>query len=598
MSPIHPRRLVAGPVFVFLVLLQPAPANLLRGAEDPTPDRVARAEAQKQAARKEAFRRRFNFRRQQQAELPRNLEWVPAKKIEGRTNLTLVSGRDLGETLTPTQLETLMASQLQSEGLEQATRPISDDRFVRRAYLDVIGQIPAPADIDEYVHNKSPNKREELIDYLLAQPQYGVNWARYWRDVIAYKETAGANKLLPFADFENWLAEQLNQNRAWDEIVTDILTVTGLSTEHPEGFLFAAHEADPAQMAGEVSRIFLGIQIACAECHDHKSDVWKRDQFHELAAFFGKTAVRIRRDLMEGRQFPPIVEIGERVRRGEYRKPDLQDPSAPGDVVQPVFLTGQPIPPNASDSQRREALAQFVTSKRNPYFAKAVVNRVWAELMGFGFTNPVDDLGSQQPVAYPEVFEALARSFAASGYDVKQLIATIAKSRIYDRQFREFEDSYDNEILFTSITPTPLTADQIFDAVDWVLGNLDDGRQGGYRRQSARSGFREAFGFDPSLNKEDLEASIPQALVLMNNPAIHARMDAKRPGTLLNKLMNTQPSDREIVRMLYKRVLARNPTAEELQTCLSHMRSVSDRAEGLEDILWALLNSSEFLHNQ
>lgn len=552
--------------------------------------------------RRETMRRRLaelRDRNQAPAKLPERIDRIPPRKPpKGQSVLPLESARDLGEPLSPKQLEELLAKQLIDEGIEKANRPISDDRFVRRAFLDIIGQLPSPADVDEYVRNTSPSKRSELIDYLLSQPAYGRNWARYWRDVIAYKETAGRNKLAPFAGFEDWLADQLNANRPWDEIVTDMLTVNGLSTEHPEGFFFAAHDADPAQMAGETSRIFLGLHIACAECHDHTTDVWKRDQFHELAAFFGKTSIRIRRDLMQERQFPPIVEIGPNGRpRSEYRKPNLQDPSDPGSVVRPVFLTGQAIPLNTTEQQRRDAVAQLVASKRNPYFAKALVNRVWAELMGFGFTNPVDDLGSHQPVAYPEVFDALARSFAASDYDLKLLIGTIAKSRVYDRQFRDLADGYENEILFTSIAPTPLTADQIFDAVDWVLGDLDDGAPVGPRRRGARAGFQEAFGFDPSLNKEELQAGIPQALILMNNPAIHARIDARRPGTLLHKLIKTQPNDREVVEMLYKRVLARNPLPQEIKSCLEHIRSAPSREEGLEDVLWALLNTSEFLHN-
>lgn len=293
----------------------------------------------------------------------------------------------------------------------------------------------------------------------------------------------------------------------------------------------------------------------------------------------------------------PIVEIGEIRRRRVYRKPNLQDPSDAGEVVQPVFLTGQPIPLQTTQLQRRQALAQFITSKRNLYFAKAFVNRIWAEFMGFGFTNPVDDLGSQQPVAYPEVFEALARSFAASDYDIKQLIRTIAVSRVYDRQFQELDGSYEDEILFTSVAPSPLSADQIFDAVDWVLGHIDDGAILDYRQRSVRASYRQAFGYDPSLDKEELEASIPQALLLMNNPQIHARIDASRPGTLLNKLMRSKQSDTEIVEMLYLRVLARRPQAEEVRTCLDHLKTTGDRAEAFEDLLWALLNSTEFLHN-
>ncbi len=163
-----------------------------------------------------------------------------------------------------------------------------------------------------------------------------------------------------------------------------MISTTGLSHEHPEGMFLGAHGGEAAETAGEASRIFLGIQIACAQCHDHPTDTWKREQFHEFASFFGKTAVRPRIDLRE--QYGLVIEVAPKLRGGDYRMPNLKDPSDPGEVVKPAFLTGQAYPVEATDQQRRDAAADFITSKKNPYFAKAFVNRMWFELMGQPFT--------------------------------------------------------------------------------------------------------------------------------------------------------------------------------------------------------------------
>ena len=341
--------------------------------------------------------------------------------------------------------------------------------------------------------------------------------------------------------------------------------------------------------------MFLGVQVACAQCHDHPSEAWKRDQFHELASFYGKTALRRRRDVAAQSGVPFVFEVGPAPARKEYRKPDLKDPSKPGEMVQPVFLSGHSIAMESDDSARRSALAEFVVSKRNPLFARAFVNRMWAELFGRGFVTPIDDLSPQREVAAPRTFDALSKSFAASGYDVKELLRTILASQAYASSFAGRSSSQPAGP--ASVLPTRLTSDQIFDAVDWVVGQIDDGQPDQRRRAGARGLFRQAFGFDPSVDQAEIEGSIPQALALMNHPKLNERIQADRAGTLLHKVLATQTNDRDVVRMLYLRTLARKPTAAETDQCLQYVREVGNRSEAFEDVLWALLNSTEFLYN-
>jgi hypothetical protein len=525
--------------------------------------------------------------RQPRAVLPNDLDSIPVRPVAGWTMLQRQPLAPSAPPLSSEQINTLYRD-------EMKTLPpkINDELFVRRVFLDLIGHLPAPADIDDFARDTRPNKREKLVDRLLGLPQYGEHWGKYWSDVFKYHAT---NQNLPrIANYkqEEWLADQWNANKPWSQIAHQILTATGLDDEAPEGFFIAFHDGDPAELAGEAARVFLGTQIACAQCHDHPYDPWKRDQFHEMAAFFGRTSFRIRKDLSvtKGRDF--VLEVGPSLKpQQQYRKPDLKDPSKPGEVIQPVFLTGQPIPLQTADDQRREALAVFLTSPQNPLFARAYVNRIWCELVGFGFVEPIDDLSQQRKPRLPKLFEALSTSFARSGYDMKALMKTIILSDAYDRQI-EPEPSEGSIGRFA----TRLSAPEIFSNLEWVLGPMDAGSPDVRRRAAGpKRKFDQVFGFDPSKPALDVEGSIPQALMLLNNPNIEQRLSVEASNGLLAKLIKTQHDDRGIIQMLYLRVLGRHPSRAELATCEASLRNTS-RNEGLEDILWSLLNSTEFLH--
>lgn len=469
------------------------------------------------------------------------------------------------------------------------------EEFVRRLFLDLIGRLPAPADVTEFADNPSTEKQTKLVDHLLALPQFGRRWGEYWSDVVRYRSTnQQLNRFRAYREVD-WLADQFHRNRPWSEIVSDMLTAEGMSDDAPEAFFIASHQGDPVELAGEASRIFLGTQVACAQCHDHPYDPWKRDQFHELAAFFGKTSFRLRRDLAQTTGRPFTLEVGPALRLNQqYRMPDLSDPSAQGTVTQPVFLSGQPVPLMTSDAQRRDALSAFITSPKNPTFAKAFVNRIWYELVGTAFVEPIDDLSAHREVCHPEIFDALASSFAASGYDIKRLIRTIVLSAPY-------RDSLAQTSSRTSageqVPAQRLSAPVLFANLEWVLGQIDDGRAPlGRRRTSPRDTFERTFGFDPSKPGSEIEGSIPQTLLLMNNATLEQRLHAETPGTLLNKLLKTQSSAQAVIEILYLRVLGRTPTRQDVAICQAHLRSVTDRRAGFEDVLWALLNSSEFLY--
>jgi hypothetical protein len=523
-------------------------------------------------------------------------EIKPYANSKDRQNLKTVNPRTLGAPLTPEKLDAILAAELESSEARTG-KPISDSQFIRRVYLDLIGQLPAPADISDYLSDVAPDKKAKLVDRLLALPEFGANWAKYWHDAISYRNTGGKNREFPFA-LEPWLAERFNAGDGWDKIVAAMLAANGPSDENPQGMFIAAHDGMAAELAGETARLFMGIQISCAQCHDHPTDHWKRDQFHELAAFFGKTALRpvINDGMRAGFQ---ITSRPSRFGGGEYRKPNLQDPTDPGTVVQPAFLTGQPLPQGLADLERRKALADFVTTKKNGYFAKAFVNRVWAEMVGEGFTPAVDDLGEHHPPVFPKTFDALGRSFAAANYDVKKLFRLVALSSAYGANLAGAGGDAET----SGVQPTRLTAAQIYDSLRWTLAGLGepsprDGFAGPRVRAQSFGGMMEtAFGFDPSNDAASLEGSIPQALLMMNNSLLHARIAGRGPEDLLPKLLRAHPNDDDAIAALYLRVLARKPGAEEIARCQSYLREAPSRAEAFEDLLWALLNTAEFLHN-
>lgn len=545
-----------------------------------------------------------------------------------------------------------------------------DEDFLRRASLDLAGTIPSPSEVTLFGLNPDPGKRAELIDRLLDSEGYSEIWASYWTEVIFSRATDQRSRINQPV-FAEWIRQQLAENRPWDEVATELITATGNVQEVGQTALIFAHQADPAEIASETSRIFLGIQIQCANCHDHPTDSWTREQFHELAAFFPRTSVQ-RESQDDPRSFV-VASVNESPRRGqqrdpeqtfrfldrnrdgrlvkaevqraqflrerfdqllkvadkdgddalslaefrdlpqppmnqpgrgstEYYMPDLNDPSSRGTLVQPVFFVDETsIEGGMSDLDRREALADLITSPDNEWFSKAFVNRIWAEMTGAGFSMPIDDMGPLRTARHPEVLEFLAGQFAAHGYDVKWLYRTIANTQTYQREIRTLEPGAEAET-FASASPTRLRADQVYNALTKVLGVEQTGFGGRGRfpggpppgRNGGRAAFSQLFGFDPSTPQEDIVGSIPQALYLMNSPQLSNQVRGVG-NTRLAGILRDFEDDEDALAELYLLVLSREPSERELDINEEYIDELGDRTEAFEDIMWSLLNSSEFL---
>jgi Protein of unknown function (DUF1553)/Protein of unknown function (DUF1549) len=436
-----------------------------------------------------------------------------------------------------------------------------------------------------------------LIDKLLASEEYAQHWARYWREVVTARLAEPRFKFLGVT-FERWLADELKKNASWGDIARAIITASGeLRFDEPgkngAAFFLASHRGNdaPVEQAAETSRIFLGIQIQCAQCHDHPSDQWKRVQFHELAGYFA----RLRERPVKGAGVQGVELIS--APQGEHEMPSKEDPKK-GLITHPQFLNGHSPGRNLSDEARRKSLAEDIVSKNNYWFAGAYVNRIWGELMGQSFYEPVDDMGPKKEAVFTSVLTRLTGSFRAGNYDMKGLFRDIMNSQAYQRQIR-LGESTDQHLHFAAAYPTRLRADALWDALVSVLGSLGprlpetiEGKPRPFR-PGLEGQFKAEFEFDPSLKPDEVEGSITQVLLMMNNPVINQRILA-RGTNLLGRILSAYPDNDDALRMLYLRALARKPTDHEMDKCRKHLESAGSRAEAFEDILWALLNSTEF----
>jgi hypothetical protein len=494
------------------------------------------------------------------------------------------------------EIDKLLAKDLQRDNIQPA--PLTtDEQFIRRVTLDLTGELPMPADVKDFLADRNPNKRAKLIDKLLASDEYARHWARYWKDVIGTRATDPRAQFTA-RPFEEWLTEQFKNNHKWDQIARAMITAEGAARyDEPEKngavYFLASHRgADAAnERAAETARVFLGIQIQCAQCHDHPFDQWKRVQFHELAAYYSRLGEQLVRDGQRA--------VGWRLTSrpfGEHEMPSKEDPKKTL-LTHPRFLDGKSPGNNLADQERRKALADAIVNTNNYWFAAAYVNRIWGQLTGQAFYMPIDDMGPKKEVVFPEILTRLTGSFRASHYDIKVLFRDIMNSQAYQRQIR-LSESADQHLHFASAYPTRLSANALWQSLVNVLGNM-----GGppARRPPGPFGaaftlegfFKQEFGFDASLKADEVEGSVTQALLMMNNPQINQRVQAK--GTnLLARILSAYPHDNDALQMVYLRTLARKPTDREVEKCRAYIAKIGNRTEAFEDILWSLLNSTEF----
>jgi hypothetical protein len=489
--------------------------------------------------------------------------------------------------VTSQQLDELMEKYV---GGIQTAILIDDEAYLRRVTLDLIGRQPTMPEMEAFLADKSDGKRAAVVERLLAAPEFGANWANYWSDVISYRTPSPELTFLNYTPFKQWLAEQFNQDKGWDETTYNVITAIGKVAENPAATYIGFHGGDKSRLAAETTRVFLSTQIQCAECHDHKFVDMPQETFHHVAAFF----VRVGAKLPWNDSSQIVVSSKP---SGEHKM------EGKGADMKPIAFSEREVDLGKSDVARRAELADWIVGPENPWFAKAFVNRVWARMMGRGFCEPVDEIGELGDRVLPEVHTALADHFVAGRHDVKDVFRVVALSKSYQREIRDADKSQSKP--FVAIPAGRLRGDEVFDSLQAAIAlpnfTPPQGEATGAFRfppppKSTRDLVNEAFGFDPSLEKGNVSRTMQQAMLLMNNKQIQAQINADpSSGTMLAKLLAEQKDDESAIRHLYQQVLARKATSQEVALAMDHLKTVANRGAGFEDLLWGMINSAEFL---
>ena len=492
--------------------------------------------------------------------------------------------------LTPAQLDGLMDKYV--GGITQS-QPISDEAFLRRLTLDLIGRQPKREEMESFLADERAEKRSQAIERLLASPEFGTNWANYWSDVISYRTPQPELTFLSYTSFKRWLAERFNQNAGWDETTYAMITAIGKVGDNPAATYVGFHQGDKSRLAAETTRVFLSTQIQCAECHDHKFVDMPQETFHHVAAFF----VRVNTKLPWNDSDAIIVSSKA---DGEHKMPGGKS------EMQPIAFAERKVDLGKSDVDRRTELADWIVGPENPWFAKAMTNRIWARMLGRGFSEPVDEIGELGDRVLPEVHSAVAEHFVASGFDMKNVFRLVANSKAYQRVLRDPDKSNKDDVKpFAVIAAGRLRGDEVFNslAVGIALPNVTppptpatDAVRFPPPPKSTRDLVNDAFGFDPSSDAGNVSRTMQQAMLLMNNEQIQKQIDASPgSGTMLSSLAAAESDDAKAITRLYENVLARKPTGEEIGIAKKHIASLGDRKEAYEDLLWSMVNSAEFL---
>ncbi len=502
-------------------------------------------------------------------------------------------------------IDDLVLEQLKRLNLKPS--PAAEDAsFLRRASLDTLGRLPTPAEVREFAEDPGADKHARLAERLLAAPEFVDYWAYKWSDILL---VSGA-KLRPAAvkAYYGWIRARVEDNTPWDEFARRVITARGSSVEEGESNFFAVHQ-DPESMAENVSQAFLSLSINCARCHNHPLEKWTNDQYYQFANLFSRVRAK---------------GWGGDGRSGDGKRELYVESS--GDLVQP--RTGKPQPPAPLDApamnlddprDRRVVLADWLTSPENPYFARAIVNRIWANFLGIGLVESVDDLRASNPASNERLLAALAAHLVEKRYDLKEVMRRILVSHTYRRSSDILPENRDDRRHYSRFFPRRLSAEVMNDALTGITGVpdsytellLNDGstektafysnttRAVQLYDSSVQSYFLKTFG----RNQREItcecersnQPSLVQALHLSNGSTINTKLSAPT-GRLAKLLASGLDADR-LVDEVYRLALSRPPRVSERQAFAEVFRAAGpeQKREVAEDLFWSVLTSREFL---
>ncbi|MEM7153033.1 MAG: DUF1549 and DUF1553 domain-containing protein [Myxococcota bacterium] len=483
-------------------------------------------------------------------------------------------------------LDALIAAQWNAAGV-QPTTEVDDAEFLRRVTLDLIGRIPTTEEAQRFAADTSPDKRAAAVDDLLQRDA----WAEHWSQILGDLLLGDAAQQRPrFANaFHTWLEGRLLDGATWDELTREMLT----ATEHaPGGFLLVNGRGNRVEaLTGQTARVFLGLQLQCAQCHDDPDDRFTQAEFYGLAAYYART--RGRSTTLDGVKAFRVIDKP----RGEMRMPTEQD--APGDRsgprVDPAFPAIDAMPGN--DETRRQALARGIIG--SDFFAKATVNRTWAQMMGRGIVDPWDDLGGLADNDHPALLEHLAADFAAHGYDLHHLMKTIALSSAYQRSSQgDDEGSAARERAFAQAALRPMSGPQLLRSL-LVATGLEDVKGRKFRRQLETRRRQLQKDFDLVFDDDEMSAAdvftgnVPQALLLLNGELTNQGVAASDGA--LSQILDTHEEPGARIDALFWRLYGRAPSPDRRTSLVATMTDQGNTRGAYEDLMHAMLVSSEFL---
>ncbi len=473
----------------------------------------------------------------------------------------------------------------------QAAPLCSDSDFLRRAYLDLIGLPPAPEVSRAYLEDnrESTVKRAELIDRLLQSPEFDDHWTYKFADLLEVNRKYLGDKGVQA--FRAWIHDAIASNKPYDQFVRELLTATGDAFTNP-ATNYMRVQRDTSLATENVTQLFLGVRFSCNKCHDHPFERWTQNQYYQFGAFFAQVGYKPDTAGEEA-----VYDRGT----GEIQHPKTGNSVSP---AFPVSYTGSP----ANLQDRREALAAWVTSPKNPFFARSMANRVWSYFLGRGIIDPVDDIRNSNPPSNGPLLEALTDEFVKSGFDLRHLMKLIVSSRVYQSSISTNHWNLDDHVNFSHQVARRLPAEQLLDTITLATGapqNYQGVPKGTLAQQLpdtkvASGGFLDLFGRpareSPCECERTSEVSLAQALNLMNGATISEAIS--NPEGRVTNLVKTVPDDGRLIEEVYLSTMCRLPTAIESATALKHIRTATNRLEGAQDLMWALINSPAFLFNR
>ncbi|MBI3680503.1 MAG: DUF1553 domain-containing protein [Acidobacteria bacterium] len=465
--------------------------------------------------------------------------------------------------------------------------PADDAAFLRRAFLDIIGIIPSSEEASAFLASKDPDKRARLVDRLLKRPEYADYWAMYWGDHLNNTKQLLYNKG-PYA-FTRWLVTEFTRNVPYDQFVRKLITSTGNMFDTPAASYYPLMKKE-LDLAAITSQLWLGVSIECARCHNHPLERWTQSDFNGMAAFFSQ--IRYKNQGPRNNERSLYLDFDR-----QFLHPDTKQTHQPKPLDGPVLAI-------KGLEDRRELLADWMTAKDNPFFARALVNRLWHNFMGRGFVEPVDDFRVTNPATNEPLLDALAKDFIEHNYDLHHLIRRITSSSAYQLSSVPVKGNKEDTMAYSRYYPKRLGAEQLLDSISLATGVAET-----YR--SLYPGSRAVQLPEPEIESYFLEVfdrpsrqlvcerknapTLNQVLHMVGGDTVHRKVTDG--GGFLAEAVGRFSNDRELIDELYLRALSRFPDEEERAVALNTARKARNRRQGMEDVFWALLNSKEFLYN-